>query len=580
MPASLEHFARVSDEVASLPGKLKKQATLAGFFRSLDDADLRRAVRFSMGRAFPRTAERVLGVSGAIVSSAILELFPEDATAYRDLVTTSGEVGEAMATLVARHGPRAPADASPLSLADLEASFESLASVGGMESKRSITRSLLARCRTPREAAYACKIILGDLRTGAIEGVIQAAVAETFGAALEQIHRAQLMVGDLDEVAVLARHNQLGSAVFRLFSPVQFMLATPQETSVDAAASMAGRYFWAEHKLDGIRAQVHRSADRIAIYTRTMDRTDESFPEVVDVMSRIGGQFVLDGEIVPMKAGQIQPFSSIQKRLGRKALTPNLLRDHPAVFVAFDILYRDGTSYFDIPLRARRAVLEDLVRASAAQPDRADYPLLSITDFQEIGTAEEIDAAFAAARDARNEGLVLKDPDSIYTPGRRGSAWLKIKSHLPTLDCVVTTAELGHGKRRGVLSDYTFAVWDAGRAGGESRLVNIGKAYSGLTDGEIFKLTDLFRQITIAQRGSVSVVQPQVVLEIAFDQVTRSTRHAGGYALRFPRIKRIRWDKKIEDADRLSRVEEIFRSDSNLGRTDAAPEPTLFDQLR
>jgi DNA ligase-1 len=249
-----------------------------------------------------------------------------------------------------------------------------------------------------------------------------------------------------------------------------------------------------------------------------------------------------------------------------------MLRSHPAVFIAVDVLWRDGVSLLTLPLVERRAVLGQLAAASAGT--------LRLGTSLAVKSADEIDAAFAAARSRRNEGLVLKDPASEYVPGRRGGAWLKLKTHLPTLDCVVVAAEYGHGKRRGTLSDYTFAVW-RGDPDAAGELVTIGKAYSGVTDAEIAELTTLFKSIATRDDGRVFVVEPRVVMEIAFDTIQPSDRHSSGYALRFPRIKRIRTDKLPRDADRLERVVEIYRGESNLGRRDdpAPPEPTLFDHL-
>jgi DNA ligase-1 len=240
----------------------------------------------------------------------------------------------------------------------------------------------------------------------------------------------------------------------------------------------------------------------------------------------------------------------------------------------------------DEPLRVRR---EELARVAArgAQGDASAVPALLVSGAAPVVTAEEIEVVFAEAKSRRNEGVVLKDPASIYSPGRRGQAWLKIKTHLPTLDCVVTAAEYGHGKRRDVLSDYTFAVWDREPEEG-AKLVNVGKAYTGLTDEEIAQLTDLFLKLSVGQYGRVHAVRPEVVLEIACDQIQRSERHASGYAMRFPRIKRIRWDKKPVDADRLKRVEEVYASTSNTSYTETPRarkkaeekrEPTLFDGL-
>jgi DNA ligase-1 len=302
-----------------------------------------------------------------------------------------------------------------------------------------------------------------------------------------------------------------------------------------------------------------------------MDRADESFPDVVAAVREAPGEFLLDGEIVPWRNGAVLPFAHIQKRLGRKVLTARMLRENPAVFIAFDLLYLNGNLLMDRPLHERRAALISL------------EPLL-FTDATEVTTAEHIEHAFATARQRRNEGIVLKDPQSPYSPGRRGQFWLKLKTHLPTFDCVVTAAEYGHGKRRDVLSDYTFAVWSADPASAFATLVNVGKAYSGCTDEEIAQLTTTFLSLSRAQSGRVHVVEPKIVLEIACDQIQKSTRHTSGLALRFPRIKRIRWDKRPEDADRLARMLEIYESQSNFARgTPTQPEPaaqlTLFDNL-
>jgi DNA ligase-1 len=643
-PATLLEFARASDAAAATTKKLQKQAILAEYFRRLsDDEDLRLAVRYFSGRAFAGTDERVLGASGAIVSDVVLALLKLDGREYHDLVVRAGEIGEAISKVWSRLTQTAsaaapPRDASALTLQEISRAFDDLASTGNQERKREILRGLYWRCVDGREAAYLSKIIFSEPRTGVREGVLHYAIAEAFGRDGAAVNRAQLLLGDLGEVAVLAKHDRLAEARFTLFHPIQFMLATPQETAADAAETIGGRTFFAEDKLDGIRAQVHKSADgtsgdRIAIYTRTMDRTDESFPDVVAAIRKIPGEFLLDGEIVPWRDGVVLPFAHVQRRLGRKTLTPKMLRDNPAAFIAFDILYLNGELLMDRPLRERRAalarlssrgelveegkLLEEFKRTppphlrgggggegrvasdlqSAPAGDRKPLtpppnPLpasgegeqrttaqLLITAISEVSTAEQIDAAFCKARDCRNEGLVLKDPESAYSPGRRGQWWLKLKTHLPTLDCVVTAAEYGHGKRRNVLSDYTFAVWDKDPATEpDAQLVNVGKAYSGVTDEEIAQLTELFLKLAREQHyGRVFLVEPKIVLEIACDQIQKSARHNSGYALRFPRIKRIRWDKGPEDADQLARVAELYESTANTARGGQIIEPPKSD---
>jgi DNA ligase-1 len=598
-PATLKHFATVNDAAAATTKKLQKYAILAAYFRELpDDQDLRRAVRFAAGRNFAATDERVLSVGGAIVSDVTLRLLRVDPRLYHDTVVSSGEIGEALAKLWHRRPPLAASRTDQpwplLTLADLSDAFDDLASTGNVQRKSEILTDLFSRCTDAREAAYLAKIIFGDLRTGVQEGVLVYAIAQAFNRDLAAVHRAVLLVGDLGDVAVLARHDQLASATFTLFHPIQFMLATAQETPADAVKTMAGRTFFAEDKLDGIRAQVHKQGDgpggRVAIYTRTMDRTDESFPDVVQCVRQLPGEFLLDGEIVPFRDGKVLPFAHIQKRLGRKVLTAKIIRENPAAFIAFDILYRDGELLMDKPLRQRRRTLQTLVGATLGSPLPREQEAratqvspLQITAVTDVSTADQIDRAFCTARDCRNEGLVLKDPDSLYTPGRRGKAWLKLKTHLPTFDCVVTFAETGHGKRRNSLSDYTFAVWDREPTEGGAQLVNVGKAYSGVTDAEIAQLTELFTETTVQMLwGRVRQVVPRVVLEIACDQIQKSDRHASGYALRFPRIKRIRWDKRPDDADRLWRVIEVYNSPANFGRQEpapTAPDATLFDEL-
>jgi len=573
MPATLREFAEVNDRVAGTTKKLQKQAILAEYFKSLDEADVRLAVRYSAGRNFSSTDERVLGVGWSAVHDAVLSVVPTDPDAFHDLVVAHGETGEALSKI----WPDAIApENQPLSLQDLAAAFDELCCTGNMARKREMLRALYARCIDPREAAYLTKIIFRELRSGAREGVLQAAIAEAFEKSLSEIQRCQLLVGDLDEVVVLAKKNALQSATFRLFHPIQFMLATPVETAELAEEALGGRTYYAEDKLDGIRAQVHKSGERIAIYTRTMDRTDESFPDVVESLSKLPGEFLLDGEIVPYRDGRVLPFAHIQRRLGRKNLTRRMLAENPAAFIAFDILYRDGTLLMDEPLETRRVAL-----ASLAEDNSASTHLL-VTQITPVESAPQIAAAFESARDSRNEGIVIKDPESRYSPGRRGQWWLKLKTHLPTFDCVVTAAEYGHGKRRSVLSDYTFAVWDRDPSLPGAQLVNVGKAYSGLTDAEIAELTALFLNIAVARWGRVFKVRPQVVLEIACDQIQKSNRHDSGFALRFPRIKRIRRDKPPEQADHLSRIREIYESSPNFARPEVEPappppEPTLFD---
>ena len=354
-----------------------------------------------------------------------------------------------------------------------------------------------------------------------------------------------MLTGDIGETALRAKHGTLTEPTLAHFNPIGFMLATPVLDLVEVEKRFAPPYV-VEDKYDGIRAQVHKAGDRVEIYSRTFDRITHRYPELAPALAAVPGSYVLDGEILAFKDGRAVPFTSFQSRLGRKTVGDDLRTRLPASLVAFDILERDGRALLDMPLAERQELLRTLPLAE---------PLLFARQ-QTVGKGgaelvERLDREFAASRDRGNEGLMVKDPRSPYRPGRRGMEWLKVKRALRTLDVVVTAVEWGHGKRRDVLSDYTFAVRDG------ERLLNVGKAYSGLTDKEIAEMTRHFLATTVRDYGRLRVVAPDTVIEVAFDQIQRSDRHDSGYALRFPRIVRLRPDKPVAEIDTLDTVRAV-----------------------
>jgi ATP-dependent DNA ligase I len=330
---------------------------------------------------------------------------------------------------------------------------------------------------------------------------------------------------------------------------LKFMLATPASDLADITRTMPGEFF-VEDKFDGIRAQAHVKDGRVAVYSRTLDEISARFPELNEPLSALPTDAIIDGEIITARGEEILPFSDLQKRLGRKTISEELLASTPVVFVGWDLLYASGRVLINDPLQARRAKLEDLISAAR------DNERVRLSQAKLFRNVTALDDEFDAARARGNEGLMIKDPASSYKPGRRGREWLKLKKALATLDVVVTTVELGHGKRRNVLSDYTFAVR---RSETDGELLNIGKAYSGLTDVEIAEMTEWFRAHTIQEfaHGRVRVVEPLVVLEVTFDRVQPSNRHKGGYALRFPRIVRLRPDKLPNEIDTIETVRKL-----------------------
>jgi len=311
--------------------------------------------------------------------------------------------------------------------------------------------------------------------------------------------------------------------------------------------------FAVEDKFDGIRAHAHKDGPRVALFSRTLDEVTPQFPEIAAALGRGEGTWLLDGEIVAWREGDRRPdsFFKLQRRLGRKAPEPELLAEIPTAFVAYDCLAAGGRPLFEAPWTERRAALEEIGAAAG----------IVVSEVAAASTAAELEALFVRARGRGNEGLVLKRRESAYQAGKRGRAWRKWKKALATLDVVVTAVEQGHGKRAGMLSDYTFAVRDG------ERLVNIGKAYSGLTDEEIRRLGTRFRRETIERYGPVRAVQPTLVIEVSFDSIQKSARHKSGFALRFPRIVRIREDKPVAEITTLDDVRELYARLEGEGRT-------------
>jgi DNA ligase-1 len=455
----------------------------------------------------------------------------------------------------------------------VQQAFEEIARTRGSAAKLKLATDLLAQA-TPLEAKYLIKIMSGDLRIGMKESLVEEGIARAYGRELRAVQRANMMLGDVSETCRLAIEGHLDQAHMRLFHPIGFMLASPVQSAEEAFTFF--QHAQVEDKYDGIRAQAHCRAGEARLFSRTLDEVTESFPELAEALAELSGELILDGEIVawtrePGGESHALPFSELQKRLGRKQVTETMMRGVPVAYIAFDVLYSDGELVIDQPLR-RRAPLLDSIFARARHPAlaRTLSPQGHFTFEPEIkaannsraeiirapvlraDSAAHLEELFTAAQARGNEGLMIKDLDSPYTPGRRGQSWVKLKRELATLDVVVTSVEYGHGKRAGVLSDYTFAVWDG------DRLANIGKAYSGLTDQEIATMTQWFLAHTVDDHGFWREVEPRIVLEVAFNAIMRSERHASGFALRFPRILRIRDDKAPQQADNMERVKEIY----------------------
>lgn len=560
----MRRWSEVAERIAATTRTSEKTHLLAEYLHDVEPDGLRPAVIFFTGRAFAESDPRVAGLGWATIADAVARVAGADRAELAAAYDRHSDLGLAVGDILAAREPATGAaqsvsgEADPSGLAvspsvpEVAAVFAAIQAAPGPAAKSAAFEALLRRC-DPRSATYVVKIIAGELRIGLRDGLLQAAIAEAFGRPAGAVANAEMLTGDIGETAVLAREDQLGTTRLRLFRPLRFMLASPAEDAAEIMARL-GPVVWTEDKYDGIRVQLHRRGAEARLFSRDLNDVSGQFPEVVASAARLDWDGALDGELLAYRDGIVLPFLALQRRLGRREPSAEMRDEVPVTYVAFDALALgprggDVEPLLGRPLAERRARLEQLGLASA-EPAR-----FALSRLVQVRSADELEAVFTAARERRNEGLMVKDPTSVYAPGRRGFGWLKMKKALATLDCVVVGVEGGHGKRHGVLSDYTFAVRDDATG----VLVTIGKAYSGLTDAEISERTRWFEEHTLARHGRYRTVEPTVVVEVAFDVIMRSARHRSGFALRFPRIARMRPDKAAADCDTLATVETLWR---------------------
>ncbi len=548
----MRHWSEVAARIAATSRTTEKVSALAEYLRSLTPAELPLAVSYMTGRPFPERDPRSTGIGWAAIAAVAEAIVAEPPGSLGAVYNQSSDLGQAVGDLFAAHDHLATG--GPPTLAEVDAAFAEIAAARGPHAKARPLRALLERC-DPLTARSIVKILSGELRIGLREGHLEAAIAAAFDHRVADVQWAGMLTGDLGHTAELARDDHLDRAELVLFRPLKAMLASPVADETEVLKRL-GTPVWVEDKYDGIRAQLHKQGDVVRIYSRDLHDVSDGYPEVVAVAARQAWDGILDGELLAFRDGMALPFIQLQARLGRKNPTADMQRQVPVIYVAFDILAHGAgggapvEALLRVGLRDRRRRLDAL--------SLPEVPGMATSNVLTADTADELGRVFDAAQERGNEGLMVKDPNSTYTPGRRGYGWLKLKRPLATLDCVVVGVEVGHGKRHGVLSDYTFAVRDD-RPDGDGRLVTIGKAYSGLTDAELAEMTSWFEAHTVSRIGRFHVVEPSVVVEIAFDVIHRSNRHESGFALRFPRIFRLRSDKDAHEIDTISTAETLYR---------------------
>ncbi len=655
----LKKRAAIAEAVGRLAGRHSGPADDLLAPAALDPECVQQAGRFCLylaGQPFPEADNRRLNAGGAILSRALKAVSGATDAAMTAAYRRHGDLGASAYDLLVPPYGRAPGS-STLTLQAVAEAFDAMA-VERTTAGRSATVEALLRRATASEAKYLLKLMLGDMRIGVKQSLIEEGIAVATGSAVEEVRHAVMLEADLQGAVTRAFEGTLGAAHLRLFHPLGFMLASPVESpeeaverftakpskspklpkvpkakpgkrarkgeavvaeevepvasevvgllpadaaeegfaeDVEAAASLGsgeenppagnGIHAFLEDKFDGIRAQVHcgdpAQPGRVAVYSRSREDVTESFPEIAEAFAGVVAGpdgVIFDGEILgwDIAGDRALPFAVLGQRIGRKRVSDELRKAVPAVFMTFDLMYADGELLLPKPLSERRARLEETVARmlpetyAALEAKRVEKPQgslfgdgpsaegvqrLLLSRAQRVESAEAVDQGYRDARARSNEGVMLKAAGSAYLPGRRGLAWLKLKRELATLDVVITGAEYGSGKRAQLLSDYTFAVRGPG-----GELLNLGKAYQGVTDAEIAELTEWLKEHTLEDFGHFRTVEPIRVIEVAFNNIMRSDRHASGFALRFPRILRLRDDKPLAEIDMLARVEEVYSS--------------------
>ena len=588
------------ESMRTTTSKNKKVDLIAQYISGLGEDSLPIAVLFLSGRIFPRGSTHNLNIGFRTILQSLLEISRLNEADIMRIHLEHGDMGSIAEFAISKKKMVTLFNSVEMmvekpTLNEINDHFRKIANLRGPRSnndKKNILKGLLLRC-SPLEAKYLIKIISNEMRIGSYEGLMEIAIAKAFEKSVESIREAILMSGDIANVALLSKKDTLNLVTIKPFVPMGFMLADVMFTA-EEIIKYFDRPLLCEYKYDGIRVQMHKFGNVCKLYSRNLSDISYAFPELINSAlqirrkkGRIGQKknkicldesalsnledddvnFILDGELIAFKNNKPLPFQELQKRLRRKSMTDRILSEIPVCYIVYDIMLCDERPVIKDVLESRKRLLANFLFKD---------PLISIAQSNYISSVDEIIHGFQKSRGDGHEGLVLKDPLSQYYPGKRGKYWIKLKEELDTIDAVVVIAEYGHGKRAGTLSDYTLAVRDystnseGDKLGSEygnnifGDLKIIGKAYSGLSNKEIDYMTEKLRSILLRDEDSRIIVKPEIIVEVSFDTIQKSNRHSSGYALRFPRIKNIRYDKELKDIDELEKIKTIYQNQFHI----------------
>lgn len=566
MPTLFESLSELLEKVEATRSRLQTVALTAEFLKTLEADEVVPAVSMILSRAFPKWSQKKLNISWMTLSSVLQRLSGADWAAFGQVFSRTGDVGSAVMVVFEKSKPKRQTVLfeQPLTILEVHRSLEAIANAegtGSREKKNHLITALLSHA-SPLEAKYLVKIFVGEMRTGFHEGLMEQAVAKAFEVPLPLVQKASMSLGDISEVAFVIKtegKESLQKIAFKVFRPIKPMLAQVAD-GVSVALRVHGGETAFEYKYDGARVQIHKLGSEVHIYSRSLSDVTISLPEIVAIVKQnvIANEAILEGEVVAVDSAGIPiPFQHLMRRFRRIKGVVGLAEQVPLRLYLFDVMYLNGENLIQFPYVQRRQILSETAGK------------IPLTIQLVTGNQEEAERFLEAAMAAGHEGLMAKKLDSPYTPGTRGKRWFKIKQVLESLDLVITAAEYGYGRRHNWLSDYYLSARD--EVTGE--FITLGKTFKGLTDAELTDMTKRLKALAVRQEGNKVIVLPKIVVEVAYNEIQKSSRYKSEMALRFARITRIRDDKAPEDADTLQRVKAIYEKQfAKKGRYKTAPQ--------
>lgn len=547
-------FAKLCQSVEGVSATLEKIDLVAAFLAELNEAELAISSNFVMGVIFPPGMDLVLGVGPSILYEALIRACGCKPDEVEEMLRATGDPGIVASKVVEKRRPfnfAAFTGSDDLSISDVYQRFLDIARASGKKSQETKIKNLqyLFSQASPLEAQYIARLAIEDLRIGVGEGGVRDAIAKAFGRSADEVERGYNITNDMGLVAVSAKKGKLSELDVAINHPIKMMLAQLSEGIPAAFQELPTAAI--EWKFDGARVQIHKDGAKVRIFSRRLENVTASLPEITKAILKDvhAKSAILDGEAVAIgETGRPRAFQEILRRLRRKYNVEKLAAEIPLHLFLFDLIYLDGQSIIGLPLSERRKLLVKIAGSLVADQVVSDKP----------ETAEEI---YRKALDAGHEGILLKNPSSIYAPGKRGKNWLKIKPIMETLDLVVIGAKWGEGRRATFLGSYRLAC----REPETGDLLDVGWVATGITDEALAELTEIFRNQIIVQKGMEVELKPAIIFEVAYEEIQRSPNYSSGYALRFPRLIAVRHDKSLDEADTLERVEHLYRMQRGRG---------------